>query len=310
MYYKSIADLNLTILTHTHLIPGDTDLIVGIPRSGMIPAVLIAQTLHLPYTDIHSFVSGRIYGPNNTVQQITSDLFKNILIVDDSVASGSALREAQKMVRELDSNFRIKYCSIYVVPAKAKKTDIFFETLALPQVYQWNVFHHSILEKSCLDIDGVLCPDPTLKQDDDGPLYLDFIKNAPPLYIPGCTIGTIVTSRKEKYRKETKEWLSKHNIRYKQLIMFDSDKGKLTYVRTPVKLKAQVYKSLNYLLFIESSLYDARRINKLTGKPVLCTENFEMISETESLLHNIRSGKYLPRTRQILLRIRKKLKGR
>ena len=60
MYYKSVADLNRTVLKHINLIPSDTDLIVGIPRSGMLPAVIMSQVLHLPYTDMHSFVAGQI----------------------------------------------------------------------------------------------------------------------------------------------------------------------------------------------------------------------------------------------------------
>jgi hypothetical protein len=34
-----------------------------------------------------------------------------------------------------------------------------------------------------------------------------FILNAPPLFIPGSKIGTIVTSRLEKYRIQTETWL-------------------------------------------------------------------------------------------------------
>ena len=78
---------------------------------------------------------------------------------------------------------------------------------------------------------------------------------------------------------------------------------------SPAALKASVYKSMHYFLFIESSLYQAQKINQLTGKPVLCTENFQMITDSESILHNIRSGKYFPGVREFLLTIRRSLKG-
>jgi len=307
MYYKTIADLNRSILSHIHMIPADTDLIVGIPRSGMVPAVIMAQLLHLPYTDIHSFVAGHMYGDEQHARVIDRQHYKNILIVDDSVASGNAITKAKALVKHLDSLFSIRFCAVYVVPVKVKMVDIYFETLALPQVFQWNVFHHSVLEKTCFDIDGVLCEDPSLEQDDDGPLYKDFLQNAPPLYIPGCKIGTIVTSRKEKYRKETEQWLHKHNIKYHQLVMFNPGKKNDD---NPAALKASVYKSMHYFLFIESSYYQATKINQLTGKPVLCTENFEMITDSESLMHNIRSGKYFPGVREFLLNIRRRVKGR
>lgn len=309
MYYRNIADLNRTILANIDLIPAGTDLIVGIPRSGMIPAVLIAQALHLPYTDMHSFIAGQMPGPNNQEIPITPDRFKNIVMVDDSVASGNAIHKARALLINLEQLYSIRYCTIYIVPAKLKLVDIYFEVLALPQIFQWNMFHHSVLEKSCFDIDGVLCEDPSLEQDDDGPLYLDFLMNAPPLYIPGCKIGTIVTSRHEKYRSHTEAWLAKHNIRYHQLVMYSPRTGTKKEYESPAELKAGVYKSLHYFLFIESSLYQAQKINQLTGKPVLCTENFQMVTDSESILHNIRSGKYFPGVREFLLNIRRALKG-
>ena len=309
MYYKSVADLNRTVLKHINLIPSDTDLIVGIPRSGMLPAVIMSQVLHLPYTDMHSFVAGRMYGENQQITEIDRDRFRNIVVVDDSLASGNALTKAKKLLEPLEPLFSIRYCTIYIIPNKVKMVDIYFETLALPQVFQWNVFHHSVLEKTCFDIDGVLCEDPSFEQDDDGPLYLDFLQNAPSLYLPGCKIGTIVTSRLEKYRAETEEWLQKHAVKYHQLVMYNPVSGNKNDQESPAELKARIYKSMHYFLFIESSLYQARKINQITGKPVLCTENFEMITDSESLMHNIRSGKYFPGVREFLLNIRRSIKG-
>ena len=42
MYYRNIADLNRVILKRLNILPRDFDLIVGIPRSGMLPANLLA----------------------------------------------------------------------------------------------------------------------------------------------------------------------------------------------------------------------------------------------------------------------------
>ena len=61
MNYRSINDLNETILRKLHLISRDIDLVVGVPRSGMLPANLLALYLNLPYTDIHSFINGFVY---------------------------------------------------------------------------------------------------------------------------------------------------------------------------------------------------------------------------------------------------------
>jgi uncharacterized HAD superfamily protein len=53
-----------------------------------------------------------------------------------------------------------------------------------------------------------------------GEKYINFLLNSP-LFIPGSKIGTIVTSRLEKYRKETETWLAANNIKYNDLVMLD-----------------------------------------------------------------------------------------
>ena len=57
MNYRNIRDLNNIILKKLSIIPRDFDLIVGVPRSGMLPANLLSLYLNRPYTDIHSFMT-------------------------------------------------------------------------------------------------------------------------------------------------------------------------------------------------------------------------------------------------------------
>lgn len=310
MYYRNITDLNQIILKRLNIIPRDFDLIVGIPRSGMMPANLLAFYLNKPYTDIHSFLNGHIYKAGARGQFFDIKDFKKVLVVDDSIASGSAMIKAKESLKELTSDFDISYCAIYVIPGKEKMVDYFFEVVPLPRYFQWNILNHSVLEKACFDIDGVLCIDPTEDQNDDGPKYIDFILNAPPLFIPGCKIGTIVTSRLEKYRKETETWLINNNIKYKDLVMLDlPDKKARQKANNHAAHKAKTYKSSNdYVLFVESSINQAIEINKITKKPVFCTENFEMIFDSQSISYNIKSGKYFPFLRRLGLKLRNKLR--
>ena len=46
MNYRNIDDLNHCILQHLSILPRDFDLIVGVPRSGMFPANLLALYLN------------------------------------------------------------------------------------------------------------------------------------------------------------------------------------------------------------------------------------------------------------------------
>lgn len=308
MNYRNIFDLNNVILKHLNIIPRDIDLIVGIPRSGMLPANLLALYLNKPYTDIHSFVNGHIYKAGERGQFFDVNQYKKILVIDDSIASGNAIIKAKKLLLDVESHFELSFCAIYIVPGKEELVDYYFESVSLPRYFQWNIFNHTTLDKACFDIDGVLCVDPTQDQNDDGPNYVDFILNAAPLYIPGSNIGTLVTSRLEKYRKETEVWLVKNNVKYNQLVMLDlPDMRARQKSNSHGQHKANIYRSSEYNLFFESSLQQALEINKLTGKPVFCTENFEMIFNSQSFVYNVKSGHYLPFLRKIALKIRSKI---
>ncbi|ERM81226.1 hypothetical protein P872_09025 [Rhodonellum psychrophilum GCM71 = DSM 17998] len=311
MYYRNISDLNQIILKSLSILPRDFDLIVGIPRSGMLPANLLALYLNKPYTDLSSFINGHIYKAGARGQFYNIKDFKKILIVDDSVASGSAIKKCKESLKDIGDNFTLSFCAIYVIPGKENLVDYHFEVVPLPRYFQWNVLNHYFLEKSCFDIDGVLCVDPTEDLNDDGPKYIDFVLNAAPLFIPEVKIGTIVTSRLEKYRKETETWLANNNVKYNDLVMLDlPNKEARQKANNHAAHKAKTYASSGYVLFVESSLSQAIEINRITKKPVLCTENFEMIFNSESVIYNLKSGKYFPYLRNLALKVRNKIRNR
>lgn len=305
MNYRTISDLNQLILKRLYILPRDFDLIVGIPRSGMLPANLLALYLNRPYTDLDSFINGHIYKAGERGHFFDIKQFRKILIVDDSIASGSALSKCKEQLKPMADSFDIRYAIIYAIPGKERLADYVFDLVPLPRYFQWNILNHTILNKACVDIDGVLCVDPTSEQNDDGERYIDFILHAQPLFLPGAKIGTLVTSRLEKYRKETETWLKNNSINYNKLVMLDlPNKAARMKANCHASHKAQEYKSTHYALFIESSLSQAQQINHLTQKPVLCTENFEMIFDSQSMSYNIRNGQSLPFIRNTLLALR------
>jgi uncharacterized HAD superfamily protein/hypoxanthine phosphoribosyltransferase len=309
MNYRGITDLNNIILKRLSILPRDIDLIVGIPRSGMLPANLLALYLNKPYTDIHSFLNGHIYKAGARGQFIRTAEYKKILVVDDSVASGSAINECREQLRHLEDRFLIEYCSIYVAPGKERSVDYYFEVVPLPRYFQWNIFNHTSLEKACFDIDGVLCVDPLPEENDDGPRYKQFLQTAAPLFLPGARIGTLVTSRLEKYRNETESWLRKNGVRYNQLVMLDLPHMEARRQANNHAIhKAKTYASGQYTLFVESDPGQAADINLLTKKPVFCTARFEMVYHSESLTYNLKSGKHLPWLRKYALTMREWLR--
>lgn len=279
--YRSFADMNSVILHNLHKFPHNIDLIVGIPRSGMLPAYLLALYLNKPVSDVDSFIEGRIQrgGDRKSIDKNTE--IKKVLFLDDSFGLGAATNRLKKqlLIAGILEKYEVFYAAIYTTKAGKSILDYYCEEVSTPRAFQWNIFHLGILESACCDIDGVLCPDPPI--DDDGPEYINYITNAPSLYIPTVEIDTLVSCRLEKYRNITEEWLHRHGVKYKNLIMLDlPDKATRVAWGKHGKYKAEVYKAENYNLFIESSLQEALIIKKETGKPVFCVETFDMLNST------------------------------
>ena len=310
MNYRNIDDLNHCILQHLSILPRDFDLIVGIPRSGMFPANLLALYLNLPVTDLDSFRNGHVYQTGERGKTFNMTHIRKVLVVDDSIATGNAINKCRTLLKALNDNYEIKYCAIYSVPEHTRSVDYHFEILDYPRFFQWNIMNHGILKKACLDIDGVLCVDPTPEENDDGPRYREFLLNAQPLFIPRTEVGTLVTSRLEKYRPETMAWLKKNHVKYDKLVMLDlPNKEARQRANCHASFKAKEYKlSTTYMLFVESSLQQAIEINRLTKKPVLCTETFQMIYDSKSIYYNLKSGETFPWLRRFLISKRDKLK--
>ena len=283
MNFVTYEQMIQSVYRNLHKIPRDVDLVVGIPRSGMLVANVIALDLNLPFTDLDSFIDGRLIGTGDTRKradwiQSVQDA-KHILVVDDSISKGDAIKKAKKKVRESFYTGKVSYCVAYALPTNFACIDIFFEICNHPRMFEWNYLHHWGLKNTCMDIDGVLCKDPTFLQNDDGKKYVEFLRSAEPYIIPTKPVGYLVTGRLEKYREETEQWLKENRVQYDQLIMLDCESAKSRAQISQGAFKAEIYRQKkDCFLFIESSLEQALEICKITGKQVYCTENHVLIN--------------------------------
>ena len=296
MNYKSYADLSIDILNNIFKVPSSIQLIIGIPRSGMVPAYMIGAQLNLPVTSIRGFLSGS-YGSKGE-RNIRVDLanITEVLVVDDSVYSGTAINKAKAELNEINKDIKIYYCAIYSVTKHNDLVDIYFKYLPNPRVFQWNYKNHFFNTKSCFDIDGVLCVDPTEVENDDDERYRDFLLNAKPLFIPSIKISCLVTSRLEKYRLETISWLETHKVDYDELIMLDLPNAKKRReLNIHAKFKADVFANRNEEYFIESNWEQAKDIFKISKKPVFCTFNDVLIKTYTDIVYYENAIKYSDR---------------
>jgi len=290
MDYRSLDDLSRTILKNRHKVPQDVDLIVGIPRSGVFAANIMGLALNVPVTDLDGFVQNTALSLTYRIEMPSALAYpreaKHVLLVDDTIHSGKSMDHARELLIKAQVDQKITTCAVFANPKPKSLTriNIFFDALPSPAVLEWNVMHRDKLEQFCVDIDGVLCRNPTRQEDDDGTEYQHFLENATPLTIPTYKVGYLVTSRLEKYRKDTEAWLQRYNVAYNELIMLDlPDKATRVNMNASPRFKASVYKGLPHSdLFIESERKEAHIISRLSGKAVLCYSSQTLFAPTWS----------------------------
>lgn len=290
MNYVSYNQLSIDIQKNLYKVHNlKIDLVVGIPRSGMIPAYMIALALNVHCTDLKSFLENKELKKgktrklkNNSSKNFPQD-FEKILLIDDTISTGNSLESELALIPQELKDKLITF-AIYSDKKERNDIDIFLKYLPSPRLFQWNIYHHSILKESCVDIDGVLCMDPTEEQNDDGEKYIEFLLNAEPNLLLTGEIHSLVTNRLEKYRPQTEQWLEKHGIKYRNLIMLDlSSKEERQRTNANYTHKAKYYKKSDLTFFIESDLSQAKVIHEKTGKPVFCVDENIMINSNSLL---------------------------
>jgi uncharacterized HAD superfamily protein/hypoxanthine phosphoribosyltransferase len=285
MQYRSISDLHQTIVNGLHMLPRDIGLVVGVPRSGLLAANMLGLVANLPVADLDSFVEGRAFSfgsTKNTASFKDPSNVRKVLVLDDSINTGGAMREAKDKLTKYARPAQFIFAAVYGLSDQVDGVDIIFEVVEQPRLFQWNFMHHGLLSKACVDIDGVLCLDPTDATNDDGPAYETFLQTARPLYKPTRFISYLVTSRLEKYRSLTEAWLRTHAVDYGKLVMLDLPSAAERRRRdVHASFKAGFYRQCDAEIFIESSLRQAKDIARLSNKPVLCTETHQMVLPTQ-----------------------------
>lgn len=269
MNFVTYAELAKDVVEWSSRLPREFDAVLGVPRSGIIPASIFGLHRNIHVGDLRGCFKGGFRDGKRNV--------KNVLVLDDSSLTGKSILRARAKVRALP--FNCTFGAMYTTKRAAPHLDVYYKILPTPRFFEWNVFHHSILARSCVDIDGVLCKDPTQQQNDDGKRYLEFIKHAPPLHIPTVEVAALVTNRLEKYRKPTKEWLSQYGIKYRKLVMHPAkSKKERIAMGAHVTNKSNEYSKAEYALFLESSERQAKGIHRICKKPVLCIDTMELLT--------------------------------
>lgn len=279
MNYKSYSDLvKDSYLLAQKFGRHDYNAIISIPRSGNIPSSIVALTHNLPWLTVFSLLGGQ--GDSSFTGRINGGVSfpkkGRYLVVDDSCNTGDRVIKAKKALR--DAGFtNIDMAALYVTEGSQQMVKLWVEKVPQPRLFEWNLFHHAYVSMSAFDIDGVVCPDPPVGIDElvNEKGYVDWITDAPVLHPISMKIKCFVTSRLEKYRRETEEWLARNLFTYEELIMSPyTSVIERRKANDHGQQKAKVFKSRADLkLFVESNKAQAEIIAQISGKPVFCVDS-------------------------------------
>lgn len=263
------------------MLPLDTSFIIGIGRSGLCAATMVSMLLHLPLKVLRQHIGSKgvydlVDGGNGT--RLTGNIGGQgaPVVIDDTVMSGNSFKYSLPAVR---SHYpKATSAAVYVNPFAKRKPDQWVVDLTWPHVLEWNA-PNSILSQGCaLDFDGILCHDCPGGSDDDGPRYEAFLRDAKLLYAwRRCEIPLIVTARLEKYRPQTLNWLARHGMSVRNLVMWPGSNHRERSTQKVSEYKAQHYAEfvrthtgIKPPMFWESDVRQAELIAKISKGVVVC----------------------------------------
>jgi len=274
------------ILAFDEKIP-EVDAFVGIPRSGLIPATILAlqrnvrlTPLQLLYNQpVNCIFKTKLRSNNPAVKRRPKHIQGRICIIDDCCsAEMSTMNEVKRKIANLDCPLKIIYASVYRA-AKTCNIDYYHRQVPQPRMFQWNFFRHFNMHYTMWDMDGAICEDWTKKEADDVEAYAKFVQEAKPKVIPEHPILAVVTNRLPRWSTHTKKWLEHHEVLPHRLVMSPykdttqrdaKDKPRGSY-------KARVYKDSCACLFVESDVRQARVIANGSGKVVLTLDENRLV---------------------------------
>ncbi|MGE3376463.1 MAG: glycosyltransferase [Vicinamibacteria bacterium] len=250
-------------------LPRDYRAVYGVPRSGLLPAAILATELHLPLGVVGA--QGEFAGERLRAHDARPPERGPVLLVDDSCSTGGAMARAKALLAERGVR-DVHTCALYVTEDAPTRLDHFARVVRPPRLFRWNLWGCVRTQRLMCDLDGVFARDPDVP-DDDGLAYAAALETAPLLQRPLLPVQAIVSNRIERWRETTERWLERNGVRCGRLHLQPhacaADRRRAgDYGR----FKGELYARSDALLFVESEEGQARRIHQVSGRPVLSLE--------------------------------------
>jgi hypothetical protein len=273
----SLRDTYMYAEQWAYRLPRRYDCIIAVPRAALVIGQVIAQRHNIPLSTPDLFLQGDTWftklATNDQKTKPDVTRFKTVLLVEDAILTGREMMHAKQQILEKYPHLKVELGSLFYDHRTKPLLDQYFTELRGYCIWEFlkGGFDIGIVAS---DLDGVICEDCPPEMDDDGEKYLEFIRNATPKFVPLFELAAIVTSRREKYRKETELWLKKNGVKYRNLFMFPNDEHRKMKKCAALKIEGAKKAGADWIW--ESDIPTAKSIYKLSGMPVFCTSEMSV----------------------------------
>jgi orotate phosphoribosyltransferase len=267
--YISTAQLLADTLNLRTQLPEDTAAVVGVARSGMLPASLLACHLHRP---LYSVSADGVRDCGRGARLRGALPLGPIVLIDDTVYNGLQMRQREELVRQHFGKQSIIRCAVYSTPPGAGAVDLISALLPPPHYLEWNLANSGYLATTAWDLDGIIVTNHT----------------ALPLYTPrSAPVRMIITARPGTERETTIRHLRRLGVTLQELVMWPgSAKDREAILQADpeavARWKARVYRNSKCQLYVESEPGLARAIARISQLPVLCPVAGQVFSSQEN----------------------------
>lgn len=255
-------DLAACIKKNLHVVK-DFDLFVGIPRSGLLVANIIALYLNKPVCTVQELVNN-LRPQNGFSRNINDDgNYRNVLIVDDTVNTGKSINHVRCILEQ--ANIKVKYCAIYSTENARKYVDIAFEVLEKPRIFQWNYLNNSILKFSAVCFENIIC-NKFIKVNSLSRLETE-LSCATPNLLKDVKLSCVFTGYNSEASVLIAQWLRHYNIEVERII---SHRGRNLYNKLGADFflsNSTEFKDIKLILL--GSNYRAKKISEILNIPVI-----------------------------------------
>ncbi len=249
------------------------DSILACARSGLLPGTILSCFWHVPLF----LASPREYGIRSAgggyrISRAENTLGHRVLLIDDSAANGTSIDMILKRNQYELASVKLTRAAIYASPQGSSVVDLCAYLYPKPHYFEWCFANTYLAQFFAFDFDGILCEDPYCPEPSE--VYINFLRSAKPLYLPLKFPVTIITARCAEYRQLSLDWLRKHGVQVRRLIMWEgAAQDRWTTPTRVAEWKANWINQLrqeNIRGYVESSPHQAEKIAEILGIPVIC----------------------------------------